>query len=112
MSRLGLRSARPGVVVGLAECPPALDSGQQELSDGDYEFGLPAASLQPSLEGALLALVEAYQRLGRAADALVALRSLQVLAPDDPVVRLSPGRAPRARATRRARCARGGRSTR
>lgn len=37
----------------------------------------------------LLALVEAYLRLGRAADAMTALRRLQALAPDDPVVRLS-----------------------
>jgi hypothetical protein len=48
-----------------------------------------AASLEPSLEGALLAPVEAFQRVGRAADALTALRRLQALAPDDPVVRLS-----------------------
>jgi tetratricopeptide (TPR) repeat protein len=48
-----------------------------------------SASLEPSLEGALLALVEAYQRLGRTADTLAALRRLQTLAPDDPVVRLS-----------------------
>jgi tetratricopeptide (TPR) repeat protein len=48
-----------------------------------------SASLEPSLEGALLALVEAYERLGRTADALADLRRLQTLAPDDPVVRLS-----------------------
>jgi tetratricopeptide (TPR) repeat protein len=48
-----------------------------------------SASLEPNLEGALLALVEAYERLGRTADALAALRRLQALAPDDPVVRLS-----------------------
>jgi tetratricopeptide (TPR) repeat protein len=48
-----------------------------------------SASLEPSLKGALLALVEAYQRLGRTADAMTALRRLQALAPDDPVVRLS-----------------------
>lgn len=48
-----------------------------------------SASLEPSLDGALLALVEAYQQLGREADAMTALRRLQALAPDDPVVRLS-----------------------
>ena len=48
-----------------------------------------SASLEPNLEGALLALVEAYQSLGRIADAVAALRRLQALAPDDPVVRLS-----------------------
>jgi tetratricopeptide (TPR) repeat protein len=48
-----------------------------------------SASLEPNLEGALLGLVEAYQRLGRTPDALAALRRLQALAPDDPVVRLS-----------------------
>jgi tetratricopeptide (TPR) repeat protein len=48
-----------------------------------------SAALEPNLEGALLALVEAYERLGRTADALAALRRLQALAPDDPVVRLS-----------------------
>ena len=48
-----------------------------------------SASLEPSLEGALLALVEAYQRLGRTNDAVAALRRLQALALDDPVVRLS-----------------------
>jgi len=48
-----------------------------------------SASLGPNLEGALLALAEAYQRLSRKADALAAIRRLQALAPDDPVVRLS-----------------------
>ncbi len=48
-----------------------------------------SASLEPSLAGALLALVEAYQQLGREAEAMTALRRLQALAPDDPVVRLS-----------------------
>lgn len=48
-----------------------------------------SASLEPNLEDALLALVEAYERLGRIADALATLRRLQALAPDDPVVRLS-----------------------
>lgn len=47
------------------------------------------ASLGPNLEGALLALAEAYQRLSRKADAMAAIRRLQALAPDDPVVRLS-----------------------
>ena len=48
-----------------------------------------AASLEPNLESALLALVEAHQRLGRTTDAVAGLRRLQSLAPDDPVVRLS-----------------------
>jgi tetratricopeptide (TPR) repeat protein len=48
-----------------------------------------SASLEPNLESVLLALVEAYQRLGRTDDALVGLRRLQALAPADPVVRLS-----------------------
>lgn len=48
-----------------------------------------SASLEPNLESALLALVEAYQRLGRTDDALAGLRRLQALAPADPVVRLS-----------------------
>ena len=48
-----------------------------------------SASLGPNLEGALLALAEAYQRLSRKADALAALRRLQAVAPDDPIVRLS-----------------------
>jgi len=48
-----------------------------------------SAALAPNLESALLALVEAYQHLGRTDDALAGLRRLQALAPADPVVRLS-----------------------
>jgi len=48
-----------------------------------------SAALAPTPASALLALVEAFQRLGRTDDALAGLRRLQVLAPADPVVRLS-----------------------
>ena len=48
-----------------------------------------SAALAPNPASALLALVEAYQRLGRLDDALAGLRRLQALAPADPVVRLS-----------------------
>ena len=48
-----------------------------------------SASLEPNLESALIALVEAYQRLGRTDDALARLRQLQTLVPTDPIVRLS-----------------------
>lgn len=40
-----------------------------------------SAALAPNLESALLALVEAYQHLGRTDDALAGLRRLQALAP-------------------------------
>ena len=48
-----------------------------------------SVSLEPNLESALLALVEAYQRLERTDDALNRLRRLQTLVPADPIVRLS-----------------------
>ena len=48
-----------------------------------------SVSLEPNLESALLALVEAYQRLERTDDALIGLRRLQTLVPADPIVRLS-----------------------
>jgi len=47
------------------------------------------AAVAPDRRGALLGLVEAYQREGRTADAIAALRSLLALVPDDIVVKLS-----------------------
>ncbi len=48
-----------------------------------------SAALAPNAASAILALVEAYQRMGRLDEALAGLRRLQALAPADPVVRLS-----------------------
>jgi len=47
------------------------------------------AVIRPDLRGALLALVEAYQRLRRVDDALAALERLRRLVPDDVVMRVS-----------------------